>query len=177
MATCSNNIQFGGTVRNTTMVLVVFDSEIQTFIVFRVPPFVFFPSSKEKGNRGTGLRSVLQRSTSTYQDKYSSMYRDFVMSENGNAHAFLCISCLHVYPQVLWEQENAAPLLPLQRICCCTARWWWGVVVSVQVARGIDLVYGGGSIGLMGLVSQAVYDGGRHVIGYTLSSSSSSFHL
>jgi hypothetical protein len=47
----------------------------------------------------------------------------------------------------------------------------------VQVARGIDLVYGGGSIGLMGLVSQAVYDGGRHVIGYTLSSSSSSFHL
>ncbi|KAG2537470.1 probable cytokinin riboside 5'-monophosphate phosphoribohydrolase LOGL10 [Panicum virgatum] len=33
------------------------------------------------------------------------------------------------------------------------------------VARSIDLVYGGGSIGLMGLVSQAVYDGGRHVIG------------
>ncbi|KAK1686698.1 hypothetical protein QYE76_047546 [Lolium multiflorum] len=32
--------------------------------------------------------------------------------------------------------------------------------------RGIDLVYGGGSIGLMGLVSHAVYDGGRHVIGY-----------
>ncbi|KAM0889266.1 hypothetical protein ACQ4PT_027829 [Festuca glaucescens] len=33
------------------------------------------------------------------------------------------------------------------------------------VAGGIDLVYGGGSIGLMGLVSQAVYHGGRHVIG------------
>ncbi|XP_010244087.1 PREDICTED: probable cytokinin riboside 5'-monophosphate phosphoribohydrolase LOGL10 [Nelumbo nucifera] len=33
------------------------------------------------------------------------------------------------------------------------------------VERSIDLVYGGGSIGLMGLVSQAVYDGGRHVIG------------
>ncbi|KAL6847596.1 hypothetical protein ACP4OV_022622 [Aristida adscensionis] len=33
------------------------------------------------------------------------------------------------------------------------------------VWRGIDLVYGGGSIGLMGLVSQAVYNGGRHVIG------------
>lgn len=33
------------------------------------------------------------------------------------------------------------------------------------VARSIDLVYGGGSIGLMGLVSQAVYGGGRHVIG------------
>lgn len=33
------------------------------------------------------------------------------------------------------------------------------------VARGVDLVYGGGSIGLMGMVSQAVYDGGRHVIG------------
>ncbi|BAT95883.1 hypothetical protein VIGAN_08270900 [Vigna angularis var. angularis] len=34
------------------------------------------------------------------------------------------------------------------------------------VSRNIDLVYGGGSIGLMGLVSQAVHDGGRHVIGY-----------
>nr|XP_020185598.2 probable cytokinin riboside 5'-monophosphate phosphoribohydrolase LOGL10 isoform X3 [Aegilops tauschii subsp. strangulata] len=33
------------------------------------------------------------------------------------------------------------------------------------VARGLDLVYGGGSIGLMGMVSQAVHDGGRHVIG------------
>nr|VDD15275.1 unnamed protein product [Brassica oleracea] len=33
------------------------------------------------------------------------------------------------------------------------------------VSRKIDLVYGGGSIGLMGLVSQAVHDGGRHVIG------------
>ncbi|KAG2659967.1 probable cytokinin riboside 5'-monophosphate phosphoribohydrolase LOGL2 [Panicum virgatum] len=33
------------------------------------------------------------------------------------------------------------------------------------VARNIDLVYGGGSVGLMGLVSQAVHNGGRHVIG------------
>ncbi|OIW03917.1 hypothetical protein TanjilG_30193 [Lupinus angustifolius] len=33
------------------------------------------------------------------------------------------------------------------------------------VSRNIDLVYGGGSIGLMGLISHAVYDGGRHVIG------------
>ncbi|KAF5473498.1 hypothetical protein F2P56_010104 [Juglans regia] len=33
------------------------------------------------------------------------------------------------------------------------------------VERRIDLVYGGGSVGLMGLVSQAVHDGGRHVVG------------
>lgn len=33
------------------------------------------------------------------------------------------------------------------------------------MSRNIDLVYGGGSIGLMGLISQSVYDGGRHVIG------------
>ncbi|KAL9425427.1 hypothetical protein AB3S75_032392 [Citrus x aurantiifolia] len=33
------------------------------------------------------------------------------------------------------------------------------------VERKIDLVYGGGSVGLMGLVSQAVHDGGRHVLG------------
>ncbi|GJR90623.1 cytokinin riboside 5'-monophosphate phosphoribohydrolase LOG1-like protein [Tanacetum coccineum] len=33
------------------------------------------------------------------------------------------------------------------------------------VERKIDLVYGGGSIGLMGLVSKAVFDGGQHVLG------------
>ncbi|TYI65374.1 hypothetical protein E1A91_D09G153300v1 [Gossypium mustelinum] len=33
------------------------------------------------------------------------------------------------------------------------------------VERRIDLVYGGGSVGLMGLLSQAVHDGGRHVLG------------
>ncbi|KAL9250654.1 Cytokinin riboside 5'-monophosphate phosphoribohydrolase LOG5-like protein [Drosera capensis] len=33
------------------------------------------------------------------------------------------------------------------------------------VARGVGLVYGGGSIGLMGLVSQTVYRGGGHVLG------------
>lgn len=40
---------------------------------------------------------------------------------------------------------------------------WW------KVERRIDLVYGGGSVGLMGLVSQAVHDGGRHVLGSALS--------
>ncbi|CAI9105051.1 OLC1v1003896C3 [Oldenlandia corymbosa var. corymbosa] len=33
------------------------------------------------------------------------------------------------------------------------------------VSRKIGLVYGGGSIGLMGLVAQAVYNGGCHVLG------------
>ncbi|RRT54291.1 hypothetical protein B296_00016045 [Ensete ventricosum] len=37
----------------------------------------------------------------------------------------------------------------------------------LQVQRNIDLVYGGGSVGLMGLVSQAVHEGGRHVLGYS----------
>ncbi|XP_072995740.1 probable cytokinin riboside 5'-monophosphate phosphoribohydrolase LOGL1 isoform X1 [Typha latifolia] len=33
------------------------------------------------------------------------------------------------------------------------------------VSRKIDLVYGGGSVGLMGLISQTVHDGGCHVLG------------
>ncbi|GAV71876.1 Lysine_decarbox domain-containing protein [Cephalotus follicularis] len=33
------------------------------------------------------------------------------------------------------------------------------------VEKKMDLVYGGGSVGLMGLVSQTVYDGGCHVLG------------
>ena len=36
---------------------------------------------------------------------------------------------------------------------------------SPGVERGMDLVYGGGSVGLMGLVSRAVHDGGGHVLG------------
>ncbi|WOL18918.1 hypothetical protein Cni_G27715 [Canna indica] len=32
-------------------------------------------------------------------------------------------------------------------------------------ARNVGLVYGGGSVGLMGLVSQAVHTAGGHVIG------------
>lgn len=35
----------------------------------------------------------------------------------------------------------------------------------LQVERKIDLIYGGGSIGLMGLVSQTVFDGGCNVLG------------
>lgn len=44
-------------------------------------------------------------------------------------------------------------------------------VCFFKVERRIDLVYGGGSVGLMGLVSQAVHDGGRHVLGFALSPS------
>ncbi|XP_027331534.1 cytokinin riboside 5'-monophosphate phosphoribohydrolase LOG8-like isoform X2 [Abrus precatorius] len=33
------------------------------------------------------------------------------------------------------------------------------------VKRNIDLVYGGGSVGLMGLISQRMYDGGCNVLG------------
>ena len=47
---------------------------------------------------------------------------------------------------------------------------FWGLwvvpfLMFLKVSRNIDLVYGGGSIGLMGLVSQAVHNGGRHVLG------------
>ncbi|KAH7690208.1 Cytokinin riboside 5'-monophosphate phosphoribohydrolase LOG protein [Dioscorea alata] len=34
-----------------------------------------------------------------------------------------------------------------------------------KVLKNIDLVYGGGSIGLMGLISQTIFNGGRNVIG------------
>ncbi|KAG4953730.1 hypothetical protein JHK82_039344 [Glycine max] len=35
----------------------------------------------------------------------------------------------------------------------------------MHVERNINLVYGGGSIGLMGLISQIVLDGRHHVLG------------
>lgn len=33
------------------------------------------------------------------------------------------------------------------------------------VRRKVDLVYGGGSVGLMGIISRAVHHGGRNVLG------------
>jgi len=43
----------------------------------------------------------------------------------------------------------------------------WSLIAGrMQVPRGVDLVYGGGGIGLMGLVSRTVHAGGRRVIGY-----------
>ncbi|XP_015881644.2 cytokinin riboside 5'-monophosphate phosphoribohydrolase LOG1 [Ziziphus jujuba] len=36
---------------------------------------------------------------------------------------------------------------------------------KLLVERKIDLVYGGGSVGLMGLISQTVFNGGCHVLG------------
>ena len=39
---------------------------------------------------------------------------------------------------------------------------------NCQVRRKIDLVYGGGSVGLMGLISQTVFNGGCHVLGYSI---------
>ncbi|KAI6675852.1 hypothetical protein NL676_036648 [Syzygium grande] len=36
---------------------------------------------------------------------------------------------------------------------------------QLLVEKKIDLVYGGGSVGLMGLISQTVHNGGRHVLG------------
>ena len=46
----------------------------------------------------------------------------------------------------------------------------------VQVARKMDLVYGGGSLGLMGEVSEAVHSAGGHVIGSVRTSIRSSLH-
>lgn len=39
------------------------------------------------------------------------------------------------------------------------------IELELQVRRKINLVYGGGSVGLMGLISQTVYAGGCHVLG------------
>ncbi|XP_016682986.1 cytokinin riboside 5'-monophosphate phosphoribohydrolase LOG8 isoform X3 [Gossypium hirsutum] len=40
-----------------------------------------------------------------------------------------------------------------------------GCFLADRVKRKLDLVYGGGSVGLMGLISKTVYDGGCHVLG------------
>ncbi|XP_028093312.1 cytokinin riboside 5'-monophosphate phosphoribohydrolase LOG7-like [Camellia sinensis] len=89
---------------------------------------------------------------------------------------------LFVFPEREKERERETGTTPMEeetksrfkRICvfCGSSS---GKKASYQEAavelgkelvdRRIDLVYGGGSVGLMGLVSQAVHDGGRHVLG------------
>jgi len=54
----------------------------------------------------------------------------------------------------------------LYNIMDCFSFLFFGACMQ-QVSRGIDLVYGGGSLGLMGLVSHAVHRGGRRVLGYS----------
>lgn len=39
------------------------------------------------------------------------------------------------------------------------------ILLNKKVSKRLNLVYGGGSIGLMGLVSQAVHRGGGNVLG------------
>ena len=51
-----------------------------------------------------------------------------------------------------------------QKSSCCSY-FYVSYLHELQVQRKIDLVYGGGSVGLMGLISQTVYDGGCHVLG------------
>lgn len=58
--------------------------------------------------------------------------------------------------QVLMESNITSSVFVVVYVGC-----WY-----LKVERRIDLVYGGGSVGLMGLVSQAVHDGGQHVLGY-----------
>jgi len=73
------------------------------------------------------------------------------------------------------QYQNSAPMESRFKRICVFCGSSAGKNPSYQLAavqlanqlveRNIDLVYGGGSVGLMGLVSQAVYDGGRHVLG------------
>ncbi|KOM50667.1 hypothetical protein LR48_Vigan08g149400 [Vigna angularis] len=88
---------------------------------------------------------------------------------------FSCIFCSMVYTEFKHLPLEVSEFLLMvgefnERVTTIvellTELTYLGTVLNLEkVSRNIDLVYGGGSIGLMGLVSQAVYDGGRHVIG------------
>ncbi|CAH8391951.1 unnamed protein product [Eruca vesicaria subsp. sativa] len=52
-----------------------------------------------------------------------------------------------------------------QEKCVVQIIQWRRKITKIQGKRKIDLVYGGGSVGLMGLISKRVYKGGFHVLG------------
>ncbi|KAH9302007.1 hypothetical protein KI387_013590, partial [Taxus chinensis] len=76
--------------------------------------------------------------------------------------------------QVSINQDVTQAVSKFKRICVfCGSRSGYKTVFSQAaldlakelVERKINLVYGGGSVGLMGLISQTVHDGGCHVLG------------
>ncbi|TVU44238.1 hypothetical protein EJB05_03674 [Eragrostis curvula] len=79
-----------------------------------------------------------------------------------------------VVSPVASKKAKKSPASKFRRVCvfCGSSP---GKKAAYQVAaiqlghqlleRGIDLVYGGGSVGLMGLISHAVHKGGGHVLG------------
>ncbi|KAM0947448.1 putative LOG family protein [Dioscorea sansibarensis] len=76
------------------------------------------------------------------------------------------------------EKEKGISMSKFKKICVFCGSSSQGQKRSYQDAaidlakelmlKNIDLVYGEGSLGLMGLISQAVFDGERHVLGYGL---------
>ncbi|KAG8097868.1 hypothetical protein GUJ93_ZPchr0013g34477 [Zizania palustris] len=74
------------------------------------------------------------------------------------AGAFGVFTVFYTVSYFVYHKRTHRPLM-IDRCLCIYA-------CTPQVARQLDLVYGGGSGGLMGLVSKTVHDGGRHVLGY-----------
>ncbi|KAH7665996.1 Cytokinin riboside 5'-monophosphate phosphoribohydrolase LOG protein [Dioscorea alata] len=69
------------------------------------------------------------------------------------------------------EEENKSTASKFKTICvfCGSSagkkKSYQDAAINLGKELNIDLVYGGGSIGLMGLISQTVFNGGRNVIG------------
>ncbi|KAH7685484.1 Cytokinin riboside 5'-monophosphate phosphoribohydrolase LOG protein [Dioscorea alata] len=59
------------------------------------------------------------------------------------------------------EEEKKSTASKFKTICV----FYGSNAGKKKMFKNIDLVYGGGSIGLMGLISQTVFHGGRNVIG------------
>ncbi|KAJ4724038.1 Cytokinin riboside 5'-monophosphate phosphoribohydrolase [Melia azedarach] len=81
-----------------------------------------------------------------------------------------------VYIYICWERVKieSTKMGKLKRVCVfCGSNSGHKKIFSeaaldlgrLLVEKKMDLVYGGGSVGLMGLVSQTVFDGGSHVLG------------
>lgn len=62
--------------------------------------------------------------------------------------------------------ESFLALVADRRVLSCPCLLPLAVNRNVQVRRGVNLVYGGGSIGLMGVIARTVDDGGCRVLGY-----------
>lgn len=62
--------------------------------------------------------------------------------------------------------HSSMPSSRFLSLFCLKKRTKPPLISWLKVSRRLDLVYGGGSVGLMGLVSQEVHRGGGHVLGY-----------
>ncbi|KAK9159837.1 hypothetical protein Syun_006178 [Stephania yunnanensis] len=131
-------------------------------------PITFLPFSDgyddgiKSGNNGKNFMSK-------FKNRATEALTDLIRTSEEESCPVTCFVYTFLLP---WAAEVSADLsivdldVPFNLAFSFAATM--NTYANLGVERNINLVYGGGNVRLMGLVSQAVYDWGHHVLGYLI---------